>query len=499
MFYLRRNKPIIYNALLLTAVNLLLRFVSTSFQVYLSGKIGAEGIGLLQLVLSVGGLSLTIGMGGIRTATMYLCAEAVGQKRTDSMGWILSGCVRYSLLLSLTAGALLYGFAPQIAEICLGNPDTVTAIRLLACFLPVNCLCGVMIGHFTGMNRIGILSAVEVAEQLVTVSATLLLISIWSGNNPGKVCQAVVTGSGIGACFTFAVLLLLKSKDQEKRNKKVPIRKKLTRIAIPLALADNIKVGINTTENLMVPKRLSLYSSESAPLAAFGTVCGMVFPLLMFPAAILFALSELMIPELARCNAAGSNQRIRHLTERSLLLALIYGAFCSSILFICADRLCVSLYKTTEAGKYLKQFALLAPILYCDIIVDAATKGLGQQRICVHYNIITSALDVLFLYMLLPKYGMGGYYLSFLITHFINFILSLRLLYKLTGKVVQIHTAVLCMAAAVFSIMISTLLENTLGACCSFIIIFAVLLHTLNIVRKTDLLWIKGLITHNSI
>ena len=48
-----KKLPIFYSALLLTGVNLLLRFISTSFQVYLSGKIGASGIGLLQLVLFV--------------------------------------------------------------------------------------------------------------------------------------------------------------------------------------------------------------------------------------------------------------------------------------------------------------------------------------------------------------------------------------------------------------------------------------------------------------
>mgnify|MGYP003435194083 FL=1 len=80
-----------------------------------------------------------------------------------------------------------------------------------------------------------------------------------------------------------------------------------------MAVADNVKVGISTTENLMVPKRLALYKGESSPLAAFGMVCGMVFPILMFPASILYGLAELLIPELARCNAAGSKKRIHHL------------------------------------------------------------------------------------------------------------------------------------------------------------------------------------------
>ena len=54
--------PIFYSAMLLTFVNLLLRFAGTGFQVYLSGRIGAAGIGLLQLVMSVNGLAVVAGI-----------------------------------------------------------------------------------------------------------------------------------------------------------------------------------------------------------------------------------------------------------------------------------------------------------------------------------------------------------------------------------------------------------------------------------------------------
>lgn len=69
-----------YNALLLTGVNLLLRLVGTAFQVFISGKMGPAGVGLLHLVMSVGMLSMTAGMAGIRTATMYLTAEELGRR-----------------------------------------------------------------------------------------------------------------------------------------------------------------------------------------------------------------------------------------------------------------------------------------------------------------------------------------------------------------------------------------------------------------------------------
>ena len=109
---MHRNKPIFYRALLLTGVNLLLRVVGTSFQVYLSRCIGAAGIGLIQLVLSVGSLSMVAGIAGIRTATMYLTAEELGKRRPQNLCHILSACFAYSILCSGTVATGLFLGAP---------------------------------------------------------------------------------------------------------------------------------------------------------------------------------------------------------------------------------------------------------------------------------------------------------------------------------------------------------------------------------------------------
>ena len=487
-----KRMPIFYSALLLTGVNLLLRFAGTGFQVYLSGQIGAEGIGLLQLVLSVGALALTVGMGGIRTATMYLCAEVVGQKRPGRMVRVLSGCIAYSISVSAAAAFILYQFAPLIAATWIGRPESYSAIRLFAAFLPVSCLCGVMVGYYTGVNRIGTLAAVEVAEQLCAMTVTVLLLRCWAGTDEIRACQAVILGSSAGACLTLLVLVGLKRRDSG--DERLPMGQKLRETALPLAVADTVKAGISTTENLMVPKRLSLYPGSANPLADFGIVCGMVFPVLMFPAALLFGLAELLIPELARCSAAGSMARIRHLSGRSLLLALLYGCFCGGILFLAAEPLCVRLYKTAEAGSYLRWFAVLAPMLYCDAITDAMTKGLGQQKLCVRYNILTSAMDVALLFLLLPRYGMKGYFASFLITHLLNFILSIRLLRKLVGKVISLRRAFLCLLAVVSAVLAAGFVENGVLACGAFCVVFGALLVLLGVVDKGDFAWFRGLV-----
>ena len=479
---------------MLTGVNLLLRLVSTSFQVYISGRIGAAGVGLLQLVLSVGMLAMTAGMAGIRTTSMYLTAEELGRKKPGTVRWVLSGCFLYSIICSGVVAVGLYCFAPQIASSWIGDIRTAGAIRLFAAFLPVSCLCGVMVGYFTAANRIGTLAAVEVAEQLLSMLITIYALAFWAGSDPAKACQCVVLGSGIGACITLLSLCLLRLKERITTEKRIPVRSRLLQMAIPLALADDLKAGINTIENLMVPKRLALYPGVQDPLGSFGAVCGMVFPVLMFPAAILFGLAELLIPELARCAAAGSQNRIQYLVKRSLRVAMLYGCVLTALMYLLSQPLCLALYGNADAGAWLKRFSLLIPMLYCDAITDAMTKGLGQQKACVRYNILTSVLDVVFLYLLLPKYGMQGYFLSFLVTHLLNFILSLGRLLKITKIRLQMTSPLLCGLAAAASVWVCSFLSAPVlqGVVC--VLIMGCLMFLLGVLRKEDILWLKGLV-----
>ena len=489
-----RRHTIFYSALMLTGVNLLLRFAGTSFQVYLSGRIGAAGIGLLQLTMSVGSLAMVAGMGGIRTAAMYLTAEQLGRGKRQNVVWVLSGCFLYSILFSGTVAAALYHFAPWVAEHWVGDLQTVPSLRLFSVFLPVVCLCGVMTGYFTAAQRIGTLAAVEVAEQAVSMAMTMALLVLWAGSDAGRACMSVVLGSAIGSVLTLLCLVLLRLAEPSASGPRIPVRQSIFDTALPLALADNLRTGITTVENLMVPKRLALCTAVSEPLAAFGMVSGMVFPVIMFPAAILFGLNELLIPELARCRAGNRKARIHYLVRRSLRFALVYGLIFGGLLFLLAETLCLRLYGSTEAAKSLALYGLLVPMLYCDAITDAMTKGLGQQKICVRYNIITNIMDVAFLYILLPEYGMNGYFVSFFITHVVNFLLSLGRLLKITGQKIPFHIPVLAASACMISIYASTFVPSPLLRTLAYLTTLGCSLFLCGVTGREDIQWLNGLI-----
>jgi stage V sporulation protein B len=304
----------------------------------------------------------------------------------------------------------------------------------------------------------------------------------------------VILGSTLGSCLTLISLVVLRIRENAPTGNRIKIRSRLLQTAVPLALADDLKSGITTAENLMVPKRLGLNAAIDNPLAAFGMVSGMIFPVVMFPAAILFGLTELLIPELARCAAAGSKKRIHYLMRRSLRVALVYALIFSGLVFLLSDWLCVRLYGNDDAAVQLRLYALLIPMLYCDCVTDAMTKGLGQQKICVRYNILTSFLDVVFLYLLLPGYGMMGYYASFLITHLLNFILSLRRLLKITDKKLPLQVPVFASFSAVFGIWTCRYVNHMLLRGICYLLILSSLLFLLKVLTREDWYWLRSLI-----
>ncbi len=483
-----------YGVVMLTGVNLLLRFAGTSFQVYLSRTIGAAGVGLLQLTMSVGSFALIAGMAGIRTAAMYLTAGELGRSRREGLPWVLSGCIRYSLLASGAAALVLALGAGFLAEGLIGNGRIAGCLRLYAGFLPISCLCGVFAGFFTAAGRVGTLAAVEVAEQLCAMGATFALLALPGSREPEAATRCVILGSGLGGCLTLISLLVLRLRERGAIGPEIPVREKLLETALPLAGADVLKSGISTAENLLVPRRLGLYPGGGDPLAAFGVISGMVFPVLMFPVCILWGLADLLIPELARCNAAGRRERICYLVRRGLKAALLYGLVFGGGMALVSEPLCQGLYANQEAGLWLGRFALLIPMLYCDALVDAMTKGLGQQKICVCFNILTSAMDVIMLFVLLPRFGLPGYWWSFFISHAVNFGLSLGLLLKISGVAIRWRVPVRSLGAMAFAIWAAGRLPSPGARLGAYLLLLGCLLTLLGILRKEDGQWVLGML-----
>ena len=139
---------------------------------------------------------------------------------------------------------------------------------------------------------------------------------------------------------------------------------------------------------------------------------------------------------------------------------------------------------------YLRWYALLVPMLYCDAIIDAINKGLGQQRICVGINIFTSVLDVVGLYFFLPQWGMQGYFLSFLISHAVNAVLSIVLLLNVTQLRVPLSVPLLTAASALGALALASFAPVTMLQVGIFVILCFCFLVFTEVLRFEDIRWL---------
>ncbi len=483
-----------YGALLLTGANLLLRLVSMSFQVYLSGRIGAAGVGLLQLILSVRMLAFTLGSAGVRTCALYLSAESLGRGR--GVRPVLSGCFQYGLFFALPTAAGLWLLTPRIAGSWIGNAAGEEALRAFALFLPIGCLNGVMTGLFTAAGRLRTLVAVEFLEQGCAMAVTFALLSRWTGE--ARSCLAVALGASAASALSLGVLWVLRREGAAGRGR--PPYGRIVRMALPVGLADDLRAGLNTVEQLIIPRRLALHAGTVNAMADYGVLHGMVFPVLMFPAAILASLADLLVAEFSRCAGRRGQVRVRYLARQGLRVSWLFGVCAGGVLFASARPLAELLYHSEAAGACIRLYAPLLPILYLDGVVDAMCKGLGQQSANARYNLLTSLLDVAFLWLLLPRWGMGGYYFSFAATHLLNFALSLRRLAvtaKLRLSPAPALLAVLCGAAAALPPALLTAREGLTGvltpAGCYLLALLSLWL-LFRVVGWRDILWLRGLL-----
>lgn len=487
-----RGKSIFYNALLLTGANLMMRGVSMAFQVYLVDRIGAGGIGLLTLVNTVGMLATTVGLAGSRVAATCLVAEEYGHRRLGGVRLAMVLCLRYALLCSAVVGLVTILLSDWFAVHWLNDARTASSIRVLGFTLPLSCLWGVLGGYFTATDRVGRLVGVQFVDRLMDILSTTLMLTLWAGSDVERGCLSIIGGNAMGTCVSVAVLYLLYRLDHRGRSEPAPpVGRRLLGLALPVALSDDLRAGLNTLEQFLIPWGLRQYgASGEGAIASYGTIHGMVFPVLMFPACVLQAVSDLLIPELSRCRALGSHRRIRHIIRQCLHWGMIFAASVAGVLWLIADPLAIRLYDSAEAGIFLRQFAPLVLLLYLDAIVDGMLKGLIQQVHSAWYNTVTSVLDVVFLFVLLPKWGLSGYFITFTITHAVNFYLSITRLIRVSeyrpdwGFVLRLTLAVV--AAAFAASHLSGMYLVAVG----FLAVFTLCLRLTGAVDGKELRWL---------
>ena len=131
-----QKRIFIKNAAIMTITSLLLRTIGIFFRIYVSNRVGAEGMGLYQLIVSVYVLASSFAASGLTTAVTRLCAEEFACGTLTAAKRILRFAVMISCIVGIASALTIVASSDWIAKQCLHDLRAVPSLKILTISLP---------------------------------------------------------------------------------------------------------------------------------------------------------------------------------------------------------------------------------------------------------------------------------------------------------------------------------------------------------------------------
>lgn len=464
------------NTLVLTISNMLMRLIGLLFQIYISKIIGAEGIGIYFLILSVNITAATFAISGGRFAATRLVSEELGKGNVCGAFKAIKSCILYAVVFGITASVLLFSFSDMIGVKLIGDSRTVLSLKCLSVGLPFLSVGAVITGFFTAVKKAYKGALCDFCEQFFRIVATVFLIAFLKPDCAEKSCAILILGSVIGefASFVLSLIFLLFERKQYKfRESHDKMFLRLIAIAMPLAVSAYVRTGLSTLQNILIPKGLKKGGATSElALESYGEIQGMVFPIVTFPAAIFVSLAEMLVPELTRAQVSNKEKYISVFTTRLLKFCMIFSIGIMGFFLTFYDKLALFTYGLQEIGIYIKRLAFLMPIMYLDTVTDGMLRGLGEHVYSMRVNIIDSVISLILVYFLIPKLGVLGYIFILYFSEIFNITLSIKRLIDITGLSIEVRAFLFTILSFYGAVNISEVIIRIISIKDNYIVAF---------------------------
>lgn len=422
----------------MTVTSLLLRTLGIVFRVFISNRVGAEGMGLYQLVFSVYVLGTTFAAAGIVTAVTRMVAEQIARGTPANVSRVMRLSMGLCVLIGTVSAAILFFGAPTIGG-WVGDARTVPALAVSGLALPFIGVASCVKGYFMARRRAMPPCISQIFEQAVRIGGILWMLAAAGDCSLAEACRIIIVGDALSetaACLFLLVAYRLDRRKITARRSATLSHRALLRpllgIAVPLTAGRYLSTALRTVENILVPARLTLFThSDALSLEQFGAVKGMALPLLFFPAAFLVTVSGLLVPELSDAHALGHKRQVTRLTEQAMHITWLGSVLIGCLFTVLGRPLGNRLYGDDTVGLLLQILGPLTPVMYLDSVSTGMLKGINEQVHSLWYSVADSAVRIALIWLLLPHFGITGFLFVMLVSNLLTCILSThRLLIK---------------------------------------------------------------------
>ncbi len=422
--------PIVKGTIMLTSAGFLSRIIGFFYRIFLSHTIGAEGIGIYQLIFPVSAVCYALTCAGIQTAVSKVIAE-INERRTGASvkDYLLAGFL-LSSTLSIFCALALFGNADRIAVHLIHEARCTPLLQILACSIPLEAMHSLCNGYFFGQKKTRVPALSQLVEQTVRVLSVYFVYVIYFQDIGTIPLRTVVLGTVVGETAAMiyslicAYLCIRKTSGAASatdiRNL-FPCMKRVTRLAAPLSSSRIILNLLTAAEAIYIPNRLLQFGYNSSDaLSTFGILTGMALPVILFPAAIVNSASVILLPMVSESDSRGKDADVAATVKKCICTCLALGFFSTIGFLICGNLIGRILFQSSLAGDFIMTLAFICPFLYMTTTLNSVMHGLGRTTASFVYSLIGITIRILFVLYAIPHFGIRGYLYGLLVSQILT-------------------------------------------------------------------------------
>lgn len=414
-------KTIFKATVTITVFTIATRTIAFFNRIFLSRSLGAEGMGLYQVVLSVFFMLITLTSSGLPIAVSKHTARfgAVGDR--ESAHKTATAAAVIGVGVSLVVTALILIFKTPFSRIFADDRCMPIFMALLP-GIAASAIYSAYRGGLWGQKNYFAFSLCEFIEEILLFSLCLILVSRSGGQAEGAQSAAVAVSVSFSASALIALCIYFYFDGKIKNPR--GYLKPVIYSAAPVTGIRTASGLVNSLLALIIPLRLMMSGfSGSQAMSEFGTASGMTLPLLFIPCTLVGPLALALMPEISGAKdkkSAPVAGGIQNALNFALIVSLVMAAFYLS----CGRDIAVLLFDNERAGELLIYSAAVMIPMSLSHMSSSILNSLGREYKSMK-NYFAGAAIMLLSVWFLPKYlgiysMIAGFFLSFTVTAVLN-------------------------------------------------------------------------------
>lgn len=510
------KKTFITGAIILMIAGFISRIIGFVYRIYLSNLIGAEGMGLYQLIVPVYTLIILTLTSGVSIAVSKMIAEEAAKGHNINIKRISKIGLLVVLAIGGVISIILYTNIDFIVNTLLKDSRTYFSVLIMIPCIPIIAAASAYKGYFYGIQEVTPTAVSQIVEQLVKIGIVMVLASQFLKAGLEYACALATVGMAFGEMSNLIVLAIYyrykKYAHTTPKSKKGILRKRklisaILTCAIPISFNRFIISIMSAVEVILIPRRLLVGGLNYIQcMEEYGKLMGMAMPLIFFPALVTTALATTLVPAISESISLKNFNRVNYRISKSIQITMVLG-FIFMALFACyPDKIGEMIYPRQKVGNTLFLLSFTCIFMYLQQILTGIMNGLGKQGLLLTNSIVGSSIRILCVYFLIPKYGIPAYIIGMIISSFIVCFLNLITIVRNTGMVLDLRrwvllpmvvTAVLFFSSryiySFFNFLKLSSPVQTLFAVVAYIIIALFLMALVGVIDWREILQLLGL------